>query len=155
MNDAHFHLVVNHLPIVGTLIGLLVLITGLLLKKSEVKLTAFGIFIFSAITSIVAFLTGEGAEEVVEDLSGISETLIHTHEEYAESFLILSISLGVIAIVGFIVELKKFKLLKLITILILLIAIANIVLGKYVGTSGGEIRHNEIRGEFNGALNIK
>ena len=155
MNDAHFHLVVNHLPIVGTLIGLLVLITGLLLKKSEVKLTAFGIFIFSAITSIVAFLTGEGAEEVVEDLSGISETLIHTHEEYAESFLILSISLGVIAIVGFIVELKKFKLSKLITILILIIAIANIVLGKYVGTSGGEIRHNEIRGEFNGALNIK
>lgn len=155
MNDAHFHLVVNHLPIVGTLIGLLVLISGLLLKKSEVKLTAFGIFIFSAITSIVAFLTGEGAEEVVEDLSGISETLIHTHEEYAESFLILSISLGVIAIIGFIAELKKFKLSKLLTILILLIALANIVLGKYVGTSGGEIRHTEIRGEFNGALNIK
>ena len=78
MNDVHFHLVVNHLPIVGLLIGILVLIAGLLLNKTEVKLTALGVFVFSAITSAFAFYTGEGAEEVVENISGISETLIHT-----------------------------------------------------------------------------
>lgn len=145
MNNAHFHLVVNHLPIVGILIGTLVLVAGLLIKKSEVKLTAFGIFIFSAITSVAAFYTGEGAEEIVENISGISETLIHTHEEFAESFFTITLILGVLSLVGFVAELKKLKYTKYLTILILLLAIADGVVAKYVGTSGGEIRHSEIR----------
>ncbi|MBK8602240.1 MAG: hypothetical protein IPN87_03750 [Saprospiraceae bacterium] len=43
MNGAHFHLVVNHLPIVGLLIGILILITGLALKKVDIQLTALGV----------------------------------------------------------------------------------------------------------------
>jgi len=147
MNDAHLHLAVNHLPIVGNLIGILVLITGLLFKKVEVKLTAFGIFIFSAITSAFAFYTGEGAEEIVENISGISETLIHTHEEYAETFFILTLILGAVSLIGFVVELKKSKYAKYLAFLILLLAMGDGVLAKYVGTSGGEIRHSEIRSD--------
>jgi len=145
MNNAHFHLIVNHLPIVGCLIGILVLITGFLLKKTEVKLTALGIFIFSAITSIFAFYTGEGAEEVIEKISGVSETLLHTHEEYAESFFTLTLILGGFSLIGFITELKKLKYAKYFIFLTLLLALADGVLAKYVGTSGGEIRHTEIR----------
>lgn len=147
MNSAHFHLVVNHLPIVGVMIGTLVLITGLILKKTEVKQTALGIFVFSALTSIAAFYTGEGAEEVVENLAGVSETLIHTHEEYAESFFILSLILGGLSLVTFITVLIKFKLSKYLVFLCLLVAIGDGVLAKLVGTSGGEIRHTEIRSD--------
>ncbi|MGB6036196.1 MAG: hypothetical protein WBG42_08005 [Cryomorphaceae bacterium] len=145
MNDAHLHLIFNHLPIVGLLIGTLVLIAGMLLKKSEVKLTAFGIYIFSALAAIVANYTGEEAEEIVENISGISETLIHTHEEYAETFLILAIILGALSLIGFVSELKKFKFANFLAVMILLFAIAAGVSAKYVGTSGGEIRHSEIR----------
>jgi hypothetical protein len=31
MNDAHLHLLVNHFPIIGTIFGLGILITGMLL----------------------------------------------------------------------------------------------------------------------------
>ena len=147
MNDAHYHLIVNHLPIVGLLIGILVLIAGLVFNKTEVKLTALGIFIFSAITSITAFYTGEGAEEVVENLEGISETLIHTHEEYAETFYTLSLILGGLSLLTFILELKKMKLTKYLMIICLLIALVDGVLATYVGSSGGEIRHSEIRND--------
>ena len=145
MNDAHFHLVVNHMPIVGLLIGILILITGLLLKRTEVKLTALGVLIFSAIASVPTFYTGEGAEEVVENISGISETLIHDHEELAEKFFTLTLILGAIAIIAFIAELKKFKYAKHLIILVLILSISDLVLAKFVGTSGGEIRHTEIR----------
>ena len=145
MNDAHLHLIVNHLPIVGLLIGTLVLIAGLLLRRAEVKLTAFGIYIFSAFAAIAANYTGEEAEEIVEHISGISETLIHTHEEYAETFFILVLILGALSLIGFVAELKKFKFANLLAGLILLLAIAAGVSAKYVGTSGGEIRHSEIR----------
>ena len=147
MNTAHFHILVNHLPIVGLLIGILVLIAGLLLKKSEIKLTALGILIFSAPSSFFAFFTGEGAEEVVENMSGISETLIHVHEEYAESFFTLTLVLGAVALIAFIAEIKKLKYGRLLVILVLLLAISDGILAKFVGTSGGEIRHSEIRSD--------
>jgi uncharacterized membrane protein len=149
MNNAHFHLIVNHLPIVGILIGLLVLISGLLLNKSDIKLTAFGIFIFSAFASALAFFSGEGAEEAIENISGISETLIHRHEELAEKFFIVTIILGLISLIALIAEVKSIKIAKFLVTLILIIAITNVVLAKYAGTSGGEIRHSEIRKSTN------
>lgn len=147
MNNAHWHLVVNHLPIVGLLIGVLVLIAGLSLKKIEVQLTALGIFIFSALAAIAAFYTGEGAEDVVENLAGISETLIHKHEEYAETFYMLTLVLGGLSLLAFVTTVRNWKYAKYLVILCLAIAVADGVLAKYVGTSGGEIRHTEIRGD--------
>jgi uncharacterized membrane protein len=148
MNSAHFHLLVNHLPIVGLMIGILVLICGMLVKKVDVKLTALGIFIFSAVTSALAFFSGEGAEEVVDKMTEVSETLIHTHEELAESFFILTLVLGVISLIGFAATLKKHKYANIIVIIALLVAISDGILAKYVGTSGGEIRHTEIRSDI-------
>lgn len=147
MNEAHVHLVVNHMPIVGLLIGILILIMGLLLKRSEVKLTALGVLIFSAITSIFAFYSGDAAEDVVENMAGISKTLIEKHEELGETFFTLTLILGAIALIAFIAELKKVKFAKYLVMLVLIFAIADMVLAKFVGTSGGEIMHIEIRGD--------
>lgn len=149
MNDAHFHLVVNHLPIVGTLIGFLVLLAGFILKKPQIKNTALGIFIFSALTTIAAFLTGEGAEEIVENLPGISETLIHKHEEYAELFQTMMLVLGGVSLITLFIEYKKLPFSKYGFVLVLLLSVGSIVISKYVGTSGGEIRHTEIRSDAN------
>tara|TARA_R110002033_G_scaffold77030_1_gene128720 strand:- start:30237 stop:30725 length:489 start_codon:yes stop_codon:yes gene_type:complete len=149
MNDAHFHLVVNHLPIVGVLIGFLVLLAGLIMKKPQIKNAALGIFIFSALTAIVAFLTGEGAEEIVENLPGISETLIHKHEEYAELFLAMMQILGVTSLITLFLQYKKLPFSKYGFVLILLLSMVTMGIAKYVGTSGGEITHIEIRSDAN------
>ena len=149
MNNAHYHLIVNHLPIVGLIIGTLVFVAGLLIKKSEVKLTGLGIYIFAAIASILAFYTGEGAEEIVENNLGISETLLHNHEEFAETFFTLTLILGAIAIIGFIALLIESRHFRYLQILILLLALTDGVLAYNVGVSGGEIRHSEIRSDAN------
>ena len=149
MNDAHFHLVINHLPIVGVLIGFLVLLAGFIMKNPHVKNTALGIFIFSALTTIVAFFTGEGAEEIVENLHGISETLIHQHEEYAELFLAIMLILGGISLITLFLQFKKLPFSKYGFLLILLLSTVSIGIAKYVGTSGGEITHIEIRSDAN------
>ncbi len=72
MNQAHFHLILNHLPILGILFGLIILTGGFLTKNAAVKRTALGMFVLSAIFAIPAYLTGEGAEEVVENLPGVN-----------------------------------------------------------------------------------
>lgn len=45
--------------------------------------------------------TGEGAEEIAEKLPGVTDQLIHKHEEQAETFAILNYILGLVALVGF------------------------------------------------------
>jgi uncharacterized membrane protein len=149
MNDAHLHLIVNHFPIIGITIGLLVLIVGYLIKNQQVKATSLGIFIFSALAAIAANYTGDGAEEIVEKIPGISESLIHDHEEYAEQFFTLSLILGGAALITLFLQIKKMGLAKYGYILAVILAISSLVSANYVGISGGEIRHTEIRGASN------
>jgi len=145
MNDAHLHLIVNHFPIVGITIGLFVLIVGYLIKNQQVKATSLGIFIFSALAAIAANYTGDGAEEIAEKIPGITKSLIHDHEEYAEQFFTLSLILGGAALITLFLQIKKMGLAKYGYILVVILAISSLVSANYVGVSGGEIRHTEIR----------
>ena len=85
MNEAQLHMVVNHFPITGLIFGFGILIAGLVLKNNSIKNTAFGLFIVSALFAVFSMATGEGAEELVEDLPNIGHHIIHEHEEIAET----------------------------------------------------------------------
>lgn len=56
------------------------------------------IFILGIFYTMPAFATGDGAEEAIEHLPGISEKLIHTLEEAADTFGIFSYVLGGLSI---------------------------------------------------------
>ena len=149
MNDAHLHLVVNHFPIIGTILALGVLIAGFFLKNSSVKNTAYGLFIVSAIFAALSMSTGEGAEEMVEDMPNIGKRIIHVHEEIAEKLTIVLYLLGGISVLGLVLNLKNHAKAKFISIVVLIVAIGAIYLAQLVGTTGGEIRHTEIRTDSN------
>ncbi len=144
MNEAHFHLTVNHFPIIGLVIGILVLIAGLVIKNSTVKRTALGIFVFAALGAIPSMLSGEGAEEIVEKYANVSHDTIHEHEENAELFLNIIIGLGILSLVAFWADIKQKSFSKNLIYVVLLFAFVTLYFGKVVGTSGGEIRHPEI-----------
>lgn len=150
MNEAHLHLLVNHLPILGTFFGILVLLSGFFLKLELVKRTGLGLFVFAALSAIPAFFSGEGAEEMVEGLPGVGENLIERHEDLANYFLWSIIGLGVLALATFYASLKAWKASSTMFMLTLVVGLGTIVLAQQVGTSGGEIRHTEIRGDFAG-----
>ncbi|MGR7814375.1 hypothetical protein [Lacinutrix undariae] len=149
MNDAHFHLVGNQLPIVGVLIGFFMLLAGLIMKKPQIKNTALGIFIISALTAIAAFLIGEGAEEIIENSPRISETLIHKHEEYSELFFTMMLILGSVSLITMFLQYKNLSFSKYGFVLILLLSITSVVISKNTGTSGGKITHIEILSDAN------
>lgn len=145
MNDAHLHMVVNHFPIIGTIFGLMILVMGLVLKNNSVKNTAYILFIICALFSFTAMYTGEGAEEIVEDMPTIGHQIIHEHEELAEKFAIIMYVLGFFSLVSLLANIKNHKFSKILSFITLTLAILGTILSKSVGTSGGEIRHTEIR----------
>lgn len=145
MNGAHWHLVVNHLPIIFPLVGLIVMVTGLLSKSEAVKRMAYLIFAVGALAAIAAVSTGGEAEEVVEKISGVTENYIETHEEAAETFALLSYILGGISLLGLWASLKQKAFSNVISLGALLFALVVLFFAKQTGTTGGEIRHTEIR----------
>lgn len=145
MNGAHWHLVVNHLPIIFPMVGVIVMLTGFISTSEAVKRTAFMIFIFGALAALAAMTTGEGAEEVVEKISGVTENYIKSHEETAETFAILSYILGGISLLGLWASFKQKPFSSIISIGTLVFAIVVLFFAKQTGTTGGEIRHTEIR----------
>jgi uncharacterized membrane protein len=154
MNGAHWHLVLNHLPIIIPMVGLLVMFGGILVKSKVLKRAAFSIFILGAITAIAAFSTGEGAEEVVEGIQGIDERLIKIHEEAAETFAIILYILGGISLIGLWASWKEKSFAYPLAYLTIALALIGLVYAQQTGTTGGEIRHTEIRGDSltNGAI---
>jgi uncharacterized membrane protein len=149
MNQAHIHLIVNHLPIVFPIVGIVVMSIGLFSKSEIVKRTAYFIFILSATAAIAAMTSGEGAEEVVEQINGVGEQYIKTHEEAAELFAILSYILGGLSIVGFWASIKQKSFSGIVSIMVTVFAFVVLFFAKQTGTTGGEIRHTEIRTGLN------
>ncbi|MFN3755093.1 DUF2231 domain-containing protein [Flavobacterium sp.] len=145
MNDAHLHLLVNHFPIIGTIFGLGILIAGIVMKSKSVKNTAFVLLIVAAVFGFASMSTGEGAEELVEDMPSVGHDIIHEHEELAEKFVLVLYVTGAFALLSLIASVKKHSKATLFTWITLLLTLVTVVLAKEVGTSGGEIRHIEIR----------
>lgn len=148
MNTAHWHLALNHVPVVGTVIGTLILTAGLVLKNNaSVKRTGLGVLILSTLFAIPVYLTGEGAEEIVEKMPGVTENFIEKHEDLGKVFFILLGILGVLSLITFVADSTKKRISSLLYIVVLVIALGLSIFGKQVGSSGGEIRHTEIRNQ--------
>nr|WP_314864822.1 DUF2231 domain-containing protein [uncultured Flavobacterium sp.] len=148
MNDAHLHMVVNHFPIIGTILAIGILISGLVLKNSTIRNTSYFVFIIAAIFGALSMWTGEGAEELVKDMPNVGWEIIHEHEEIAEKLALLLYVLGLLSVVALYLNYKKNAKEKMVSFIILGIALANLVVVQKVGTSGGEIRHTEIRANY-------
>jgi uncharacterized membrane protein len=148
MNQAHLHMVFNHFPIIGLFFGIGILAFGIFKKHTILVNTAYVMFIFCMIMAKATMMTGEGAEEIVEEI-GISHDIIHNHEEVAETFMKVLYVLGILSILGLVANFKKHAKASIVSYVVLVLAIGAAVLSKSVGTSGGEIRHTEIRENAN------
>lgn len=151
MNDAHLHMVVNHFPIIGTILGAGILIAGIFLKNNTIKNVAYFLFVVAAVFAAVSMATGEGAEEMVEDMPTVGHDIIHEHEEIAEKLALSLYVLGVVSLFGLYANIKKISQAKLAAILTLVISVIAIYFAQLTGTTGGEIRHTEIRDNATGA----
>ena len=144
MSQVHFHLLITHLPIFGSIIGALVLVYALWTKSNHTKDAAYFIFIISAIGAGIAYLTGEGAEHAVKHLQGVTKNMIELHEDAARYALISLIVLGGMSVIALFVSRFKVSLIKSTSTIILLFSLISFGLVARTGYLGGQIRHTEI-----------
>ncbi len=146
MNAAHFHLLVNHLPLAGLLFGLLLLVGATLFNSKPVTNTAYLILILAAVLVFPAYFSGEGAEHTLMDkVEGIEKSLIHEHEEAALISFILTLIVGALAGVTLFINSGKKKENKFLVYLLMIVGLFALASIAQVAKLGGEIRHTEIR----------
>ena len=148
VSPAHWHLLVNHFPIILVMTGALFLTIGLLMKKDAIKSTALLMIILAAVTAMIANATGEPAEEQIEGIAGVSHNAIEVHEHAAQTGLVITLITGAIALISAFVFAKNKKTGNTFVIITLIAALVSSGYMGYVGLTGGEIRHSEIRGDF-------
>lgn len=145
MNPAQIHLALNHFPIAGGFIALLLLVWGLWSKKDDIKCVATIFVVFSALTALPVFFSGEGAEEIVEHKPLVTEEVIKPHEEAAEAATVLWQISAVLAIAWLVLQKKKAGPEKAVYFsVILFVAITSLMMAKSAHL-GGMIRHDELR----------
>lgn len=145
MDATHLHLILTHFPIVGTIIGIGFLAYGQFFKNDEISKAALATFILMALLTIPVFLTGEEAEDTVEQIVGVSKQLIENHEELAENAIWLMGLLGGLSLISLFAIVKKLSFAKTITLITLIVSLATFGVFAKVGNTGGKIRHSEIR----------
>lgn len=146
MNAAHLHLILNHIPVIGTLIAMFILIIGIIKKSDDVKKVCMLVIIFTSLLTIPVYLSGDKAEGMIEgNYEDVDEEYIHEHEDFAlYSFIAMNIT-GAIALISMFLF-KKPKLLpnSFAFFMLGLLLIVNGMMG-YTGNLGGKIHHPEIR----------
>lgn len=81
VNAAHWHLVLNHMPIFLVAIGIGVLVAGWWRDSFELKVTSLILFFLAGAVVVPVAWSGEQAEHLVEDYGGISNKYMERHEE--------------------------------------------------------------------------
>jgi uncharacterized membrane protein len=144
MNATHIHLLITHLPIFGTMLGVLVLIFGFIVKSDHVKMAAYGIFVISAVGAAMAYFTGESTEETAEHVFNASRNAIHEHEEAAQFAFWSMMILGVLSLVTTYFTLKKHTAARKLSMAVLAFGLFSFSVVARTGYLGGQIRHTEI-----------
>jgi uncharacterized membrane protein len=145
MSAAHFHLMLNHIPLLGLVFGVALLAYGLWRGGEDVQKASLGLLAVAGLSAIAVYLTGEPAEEVVEGLAGVSHDAIEAHEEWGWYALIAGIATGVVALGTLLAGWMRERLGQGAVVLTLVLALLSSGLIGYTANLGGKISHPELR----------
>jgi uncharacterized membrane protein len=145
INWAHVHLLINHVPVIGMLGAVLLLIYAVLRKSDEMRTISFSLFVLIAVTTIAVYVTGVSGDEAVKSVPGITEAVIGRHEEMGRFSLVLMVALGIAALVGLVIRRRTGSIPRCtLTVVLLMSIITSIVIG-ITANLGNQIRHTEVR----------
>lgn len=145
MNQTHLHLLLNHVPVLGTAFGLGLLAFGLGRQSEDLKKAALVVFVLAALLAVPVYLTGEPAEDAVKALPGVSMPLAERHEQAAAVAFTADLVLGAAALAGLLLFRRGKTVPAWFGSLVLVVSLVASGLMAWTASLGGQLRHTEIR----------
>jgi uncharacterized membrane protein len=147
MNPVHVHLMINHLPLYGTLFAALLLAYALLARKEEVRKAGLAILVLLAFASPAVYFSGEKGEDWAER-AGLSEERIEAHEEAGKVAFALLLGNGALAAAALLMGAFPASARRrgAVSWIVALASLAVFAWSAWTATTGGRIRHGQEMG---------
>lgn len=145
MTAAELHLALNHIPVLGSLFGAVLLAYGLWRGQETVQNASLGLLAVVGAFAVVVYLTGEPAEEIVEGVAGVSHDPIEVHESWGWYAFLASIVTGVASLGALLYGWSQHKLARWTVQLVLALSLLTTGVMVYTANLGGKVHHPELR----------
>ena len=141
---AHLHLLLNHVPTVGTTVALGLLLLSFVRNNEDLRRVSLEVFFLVALFTLPAYMSGVAAEAALESQDGVSEVAIKAHQDAAFwAFLLMQIT-GLFAWLGLWQFRRLARPASWSVGVTLLLAVLTMAVVTRAANLGGEIRHPEI-----------
>jgi uncharacterized membrane protein len=145
MNLAHVHLLLNHFPTIGMIVGLGLFLVAIVAKSDDLKRASLVVFFAIALLSIPTFASGTAAGLALSKTPEVSKPMVDTHETAAFEALAVMELTGALAWLGLWQYRRLSRLPQGTLAAVLLAGLVTFGLMSRAADIGGEIRHPEIR----------
>jgi uncharacterized membrane protein len=143
---AHIHLLINHFPTIGTILGLGLLLLSFIRKNDHLKKVSLEVLFLIALATMPVYISGQAAAEALKGQSGVSAAAIVAHNDAAlASFIMMEIT-------GFFAWLVLWRMRRIgwpttgLTYTVLVLSVMTVAAVARAANIGGDIRHPEISG---------
>jgi uncharacterized membrane protein len=152
VDTTHLHLLLNHVPTVGTVAALGLLLLAILRRDELLKLVGLEVIFVIALLTMPVYMTGVAADHAIRKMPGVSETAMSIHQDAALTGFTVAEFAGFVAWVGLWQSRRRGRAAPWVMPAVLALTAASLALMGRAANLGGEIRHPEIASAAAGSL---
>jgi uncharacterized membrane protein len=140
---AHVHLLINHFPTIGTILGLLLLLLSFARKNEHLRKVSFEVFFLIALSTIPVYQSGVAAAEQFKTQPALQPAILLHQDVALQSFILMEIT-------GFLSWLALWRMRRIgratsgLTGAVLLFSVLTMAVVALAANLGGDIHHPEI-----------
>jgi uncharacterized membrane protein len=141
---SHLHLILNHVPVIGSVVALGLLLLGIARRSVDLRRAGLEVFAIVALLTLPVYLTGLGAQTQVVDRTDPLMTGIRAHHDAAlvgSAFMLLT---GLFAWIALWQTRRMARPAPGVQGAVLLFAVLTMALMGRAANLGGQIRHPEV-----------
>lgn len=140
----HWHLLLNHLPSIGLVLALGLLLASLYWKSEDLNRASLALLVILALIAIPTYITGSAAAWSIQGRPEISVDLIAAHQDAALLAFIVLVITGLFSWLALWQYRRFSQPLNWNVMLVLALGILSLLLMVQAGSFGGDINHPEI-----------
>lgn len=145
VNFAHLHLILNHVPTVGSAVALGLLLLAFVRRDETLKHAGLEVLFVIAVVTLPVYMSGVAAHRELRDRPELSDNATRVHQDAALAGFAATEFAGFVAWIALWQSRRRGRAARGLVPAVTLLSIVALALMARSATLGGEIRHPEIR----------
>ena len=148
VNLAHLHLLLNHVPTVGSVVALGLLLLALVRRDEHLKHAGLEVLFVIAVLTLPVYMSGVAAHQKLRDQPEVSDNAIRVHQDAALAGFTVTEFAGFVAWIALWQSRRRGRAARGLVPAATVLTVVALALMARAANLGGEIRHPEIRADL-------